>query len=100
MRVGIAFIHYRKRILLSFQSLQYMPFVGQRHATSLPHHLVPQPTKMSSQDESARLFQKMVVFKYVADDKSKQSKEILINRDTIAQYNVRGVIMLARPRAS
>jgi len=48
---------------------------------------------MSSQDESARLFQKMVVFKYVADNRWKQSKGILVNRDTVAQYEVCGVII-------
>ena len=63
--------------------------------TSLTHL---QPAKMSSQDESARLFQKTVVLKYVADDKSVQSREVLVNRDTVAQYDVRGVIA-ARPRA-
>jgi hypothetical protein len=33
------------------------------------------------------------MFKYVTDDKLKQSKDILVNRDTVAQYDVRGVIM-------
>ena len=57
---------------------------------------------MSSQDESARLFQQMVVFKYVADNRWKQSKDILVNRGTVAQYEVRGVIIIdhlaTRPR--
>jgi len=44
---------------------------------------------MSSQDESTRLLQKMVVFKYVADNEWKQAKDILVNRDTVAQYEVR-----------
>ena len=96
MRVGIASIHYS-------QSPQYTPFVEQRaprHESASPL-LVPRPTKMSSQDESARLFQKMVVFKYAADNIWKQSKEVLVNRDTVAQYEVRGVIIVtaARTRA-
>jgi len=44
---------------------------------------------MSSQDESARLFQKMIVFKYAADNEWERSKDILVNRDTVAQYEVR-----------
>ena len=48
---------------------------------------------MSGQDESTRLFQKMVVFKYVVDNRWKQSKDILVNRDTVAQYEVCGVIV-------
>ena len=56
---------------------------------------------MSSLDERARLFQKMVVFKYGVDNIWKQSKEVLVNRDTVAQYDVRDVIIIiaARPRA-
>ena len=55
---------------------------------------------MSSQDERARLFQKMVVFKYAADNIWKQPKEVLVIRDTVAQYNVRAVIILARGPAN
>jgi len=33
----------------------------------------------------------MVVFKYIDDD-WEQSKDILVNRDTVAQYEVRGMI--------
>ena len=38
-----------------------------------------QPAKMSSQDENARLFQKMVIFKFVEGAKRKQTGEILVN---------------------
>jgi len=44
----------------------------------------------------------MVVFKYVADNRWKQSKDILVNRGTVAQYEVRDVIIIdhlaTRPR--
>jgi hypothetical protein len=85
MRIGIHSLQKTK--FISFQSLQYVPFVEQHVDTrGLPYL----PTKMSSQDESTRLFQKVVTFKYVADNKWKQSKDILVNRDTVAQYDVRG----------
>jgi len=51
---------------------------------------------MSSQDESARLFTKVVVFKY-KEYEWEQPKEILVNRDTVAQYEVRGVIIITSP---
>jgi len=35
----------------------------------------------------------MVVFQYVADNKWKQSKDILVNRDAVAQYEVSVVII-------
>jgi len=46
---------------------------------------------MSTQEESARLFQKAVVFKYVGDNKWKGSKEILVSRGAVAEYEVCGV---------
>lgn len=49
---------------------------------------------MSSQDESARLFQKTVVFKYVADNKRSQTKGVLVSRDKVAQYDVCGVLII------
>jgi hypothetical protein len=81
---------------ISSQPPQYIPFVEQ-HVDTLHEASMSQthlPTKMSSKDESARLFQTMVTFKYVADNKSKQSKDILVNRDTVAQHDVRAVIIL------
>lgn len=53
------------------------------------------PAKMSSQDESARLFQKTVVFKYVADNRWSQTKDILVSRDKVAQYDVCGVLIIS-----
>ena len=54
---------------------------------------------MSSQDENAKLFQKMVVFKYVEGAKGKQTREILVSRGVVAQYHVCGVVITAtRPR--
>lgn len=55
---------------------------------------------MLSQEENADLFQRMVVFKYVEDSIWKQSRDILVTRDAVAQYDVRGgvVITTTRPR--
>jgi hypothetical protein len=45
---------------------------------------------MSGQDEAARLFQRVVMFKYVSDDNwPPTTKEILVSRAAIAQYEVR-----------
>jgi len=48
---------------------------------------------MSTQEENAQLFQKMVVLKYVGDDKWKGSKEILVSRGAVAQYEVCGMTL-------
>ena len=55
---------------------------------------------MSSQQENADLFQRMVVFKYVEDNIWKPSKDILVKRDEVAQYDVRGGVVTTstRPR--
>jgi len=67
-------------------------------STSLTHL---HPTNMPSREENADLFQKMVVFKYVEDNGRKQSKDILVKRDAVAQYDVRrGVVITStRPRS-
>jgi len=46
---------------------------------------------MSTQEENAQLFQKMVVFKYAGDGIWKRSKEILVSRSEVAEYEVCGV---------
>jgi len=40
----------------------------------------------------------MVVFQYVGDDKWKRSKEILVSREAVARYDVRGVIIIIAAR--
>jgi len=47
--------------------------------------------EMSTQEETARLFQKMVVFTYVGDNKWKGSKDLLVSRGAVAEYEVCGV---------
>ena len=54
-----------------------------------------QPIKMSSQDETAKLFQKVVVFAYMGDNNWFQTKDILVSRDKVAQYDVRGVLIIS-----
>ena len=48
---------------------------------------------MSSQAENAKLFQKVVVFKYV-EDTFCQPKEILMKRQAVTRCDVRGVLPL------
>jgi len=55
------------------------------------------PTMMSGQAENARLSQKMIVFKYVGDDKCRGTKEILVSRGAVAQYDVRGLTIHCCP---